>query len=329
MPRKRIKTLAHEWNVPVEDVIHSAERLKLSHARLDSSLLTTEEADRVKADLDEQANRAAMLRHEVVLETTAGKVVEKRLNEGIMRRRHAEPEPTAAIEPTQSPAGEPFVFEAEPERQDDFIAPFLEAQPAPEPEVPIILETERFEPEPQPQPEPKPSIESVPQAEAEPHLADGHDRASAVSASVSAVATPQAPTEPPGEVSPAPTPPSLSVQEPPPFPATTTSSNEVKTRPVYEQRRHVAPGLSRESKTTVVERPQGAASVAAKEAARPTRPAGAPGVINLARGHASAPSLDDQQQGPKVLGKIDLRKSAARPTSATPARPTGTLARPG
>src|SRR5215472_7816057 len=96
MARKRIKTLAHEWNVPVEDVTHSCERLKLVHGRLDSSLLTTEEAERVKADLEEQANRAAILRHEVVLETTSGKVVEKRLNEGIMRGRHAEPAAIAA-----------------------------------------------------------------------------------------------------------------------------------------------------------------------------------------------------------------------------------------
>jgi translation initiation factor IF-2 len=38
--------------------------------------------------------------------------------------------------------------------------------------------------------------------------------------------------------------------------------------------------------------------------------------------------LDDQQQGPKVLGKIDLRRPAARPASAAPARTTGALARP-
>ncbi|HEY2107765.1 MAG TPA: hypothetical protein VGH29_18350 [Candidatus Binataceae bacterium] len=51
MARKRIKTLAHEWNVPLADVLHSCERLKLAHGRSDSSLLTGDEADRVKADL--------------------------------------------------------------------------------------------------------------------------------------------------------------------------------------------------------------------------------------------------------------------------------------
>jgi translation initiation factor IF-2 len=334
MARKRIKTLAHEWNVAVADVIHSAERLKIPHARLDSSLLTTEEADRVKADLDEQANRAAMLRREVVVETTSGKVVEKRLNEGIMRRRHTEPEPAPPVDEPAGPLGEPFVFEAESERQDDFVAPFLEAQPAPEPEVPVILESEAFEPQPLPQSESKPPVEPAPQADghAEPQLADGHDQAGAVSAPVSAAAAPEpvqpetpAPQNAAASAAQQPEPPAMS-QPPTPSPA------EVRPRPVYEPRRQAAPaGAARDARPTVVERPRPQASAPAagpKEASRPARPPGAPAVINLARGHATAPSLDDQQQGPKVLGKIDLRKSAARPGSAAPARPTGALARP-
>src|SRR6185437_10303254 len=74
---------------------------------------------------------------------------------------------------------------------------------------------------------------------------------------------------------------------------------ETRPRAVYEPRRQApATGTPRDSKPTVVERarPQPAAP-AGKEAARPARPAGAPTVINLARGHATAPSLDDQQQG--------------------------------
>ena len=328
MARKRIKTLAHEWNVPVADVIHSAERLKIPHARLDSSLLTTEEAERVKADLDEQANRAAILRREVVVETTSGKVVEKRLNEGIMRRRHTEPEPA----PVEEPAGavEPFVFEAEPERQDDFVAPFLEAQPAPEPEVPVILESEAFQPQPQPEPQPQPPVEPAPHADGHEPMADGHAQASAVSASPSAAPEPAMPEAPAAQAAAEPVEPVEKAQPsaappPPPPPAA-----EVRPRPIYEPRRQAAPAAARESKPAVVERPRPPAAPAAgaKEASRPARPAGAPAVINLARGHATAPSLDDQQQGPKVLGKIDLRKSAARPGSAAPARPTGALARP-
>jgi len=49
--------------------------------------------------------------------------------------------------------------------------------------------------------------------------------------------------------------------------------------------------------------------------------------INLtSRAHAAAPSLDDGPRGPKVLGKIDLRKPApaSRPTAPTGPRPGGT-----
>jgi len=93
MARKRIKTLASEWGVAVDDVLASANRLRLPHAHSESGLLSTEETERVKADLDEQAHRAAAMRRETVVETSAGKVLEKRLNATVMRRRHAEPEP--------------------------------------------------------------------------------------------------------------------------------------------------------------------------------------------------------------------------------------------
>jgi len=75
MARKRIKTLASEWGVSVDDVLQSCARLKLGHAHSDSSLLGQDEVDRIKADLDEQAHRAAVLHRETVVETSAGKIV--------------------------------------------------------------------------------------------------------------------------------------------------------------------------------------------------------------------------------------------------------------
>ncbi len=90
MARKRIKTLASEWGFPVEDLLAGCARLKLGHTQSESSLLSPEEADRLKADLDDQAHRATILRRETVLETSSGKILEKRLNATVMRRRHAE-----------------------------------------------------------------------------------------------------------------------------------------------------------------------------------------------------------------------------------------------
>jgi translation initiation factor IF-2 len=331
MARKRIKTLAHDWNVSVTDVIHSCERLKLPHGRLDSSLLTAEEADRVKADLEEQANRAAILRHEVVLETTSGKVVEKRLNETIMRRRHAEPEPVSEAE--NPPVGEPFHFEVEQERPDEFVAPFLEEPPAPEPEVPIILEAEAPAEPPPPEPQMPNGQQAAPGMTAGP------------SVSVPPVFPPQAepPVPQPIETAPLERPAAeIGAEQPhdgqtPHLEAAAPTVSKVETPPA-------APGhaavetLAAASQPPVTERPKAAtpASAPAKEPPKAARPPGSPTVISLTRGHASAPVLDDQQQGPKVLGKIDLRKPAARSaaagtttrTAGAPARPTGVLARP-
>jgi translation initiation factor IF-2 len=107
MARKRIKTLAQEWGINVADVLASCGRLGLTHARFESSLLSSAEAKRVKADLEEQARRAALLRRETVVETSTGKVVEKRLNATVMRRRPAVPkatEPSAAGSISAGPA---------------------------------------------------------------------------------------------------------------------------------------------------------------------------------------------------------------------------------
>ena len=124
MARKRIKTLAVEWGVSVDEVLQSCARLKLGHAHSDSSLLGQDEIDRIKGDLDEQAHRAAVLRRETVVETSAGKIVEKRLNATVMRRRHTEPA-AGAGQPEQ-----PFHFEVETAAEEPFVAPFLPEPPA-------------------------------------------------------------------------------------------------------------------------------------------------------------------------------------------------------
>src|SRR5690242_7771754 len=99
MARKRIKTLASEWGVPVEEVLASCARLRLQHPHSESSLISQDETDRVKADLEEQAHRVTLLRRETVVETSAGTVVEKRLNATVMRRRHSEATPSPAVLP--------------------------------------------------------------------------------------------------------------------------------------------------------------------------------------------------------------------------------------
>ncbi|MGC1679090.1 MAG: hypothetical protein WA740_16290, partial [Candidatus Binataceae bacterium] len=135
MARKRIKTLALEWAVSVEEVLQSSARLRLGHTHSESSLLAPEEADKIKADLDEQAHRAALLRRETVVETSAGIIVEKRLNATVMRRRHSETGPGAA------PQDQPFNFELD-RSEDTFVAPFIEEPPAPIIETPVLFDTE-------------------------------------------------------------------------------------------------------------------------------------------------------------------------------------------
>ena len=83
-----------------------------------------------------------------MVETSAGKVVEKRLNATVMRRRHTEPEAGfahAAAEPD-----EPFHFELEGEREDAFATPFLEERSEPaESAIPALFDNEpENEPEP-------------------------------------------------------------------------------------------------------------------------------------------------------------------------------------
>src|SRR5713226_32643 len=163
MARKRIKTLATDWGFPVEDLLAGCVRLKLGHTHSESSLLSPEEADRLKADLEDQAHRATILRRETVLETSSGKILEKRLNATVMRRRHAEPGQSAGG------ADAPFHFEVEQAEDESFVSPFLDDSPAPETEAPAIFDAPHHEPAPASQHrvpelviEPPPVVEDIP-----------------------------------------------------------------------------------------------------------------------------------------------------------------------
>jgi translation initiation factor IF-2 len=365
MARKRIKTLAHEWEVPIEDVLASCVRLRLGHAHSDSSLLSQEETDRVKADLDEQVHRTALLRRETVVETSAGKVLEKRLNATVMRRRHAEPEPgQVAVAPA-----EPFHFEVESEVDDErFATPIFQESLQAEVEPPELA-MDLLEPE---SPEPPPALNGAEHAAAVqpaavepptdapevPEAAAPAPSAATVASPVSSPSTAQTPaprTEtPPVERMPEPVkrtpaaptgslakgapqatrsaPPPRSMPPPPPpqrpTPAAQRPTPPPPPAPAPGAIRHggLPPGRLRESAPVRNLTPGGSAPSTRRsepgEADLPGR------TINFtSSAHASAPSLDDGPRGPKVLGKIDLRKPAAPPP---PARPTTTPgARPG
>ncbi len=292
MARKRIKTLAQEWNVPLEDVLASSSRLKLAHVHQDSSLIRPEEAERIKADLAEQAHRASMLRRETVVETSGGKVVEKRLNATVMRRRHAEPDPMAA-----GRFAEPFHFEVEAQGSAEFATPFL-GEPAPSMGSEPVLEA--FSPPAAAQPvlsgaEPRAESPAPPPAEQMGEL-EGRSNAAVEAPAESGNGIAES-----HRVAPHAEPhPELSARTAPPQRAAVEASRpQVETRP----------------RTTPV---------------RPGMEGTGARAINLTGAtHASAPSLDDSQRGPKVLGRIDLRRPAPRPAPPTmrpglPARPTTT-----
>ena len=292
MARKRIKTLATEWGFPVEDLLAGCARLKLGHTQSESSLLSPEEADRLKADLDDQAHRATILRRETVLETSSGKILEKRLNATVMRRRHAE---------GGAPAGgadTPFHFEVEESRDDSFVSPFLNDSPA-EAETPVMFDTGNHEPapavEPHRAPEPpvvKPElpIEEIGEADYEAHPPEASVHIKDEEPEPEPRFVPE-PEPPPVVVEAAPVP-----EAPPAAPVAPSSRFGYRTDRV------------RPAETT--ER----------------------GSINLTRGSQTGPTLDDGQKGPKVLGKIDLRPKAPPPRPASPGSRTAAgapSARPG
>jgi translation initiation factor IF-2 len=345
MARKRIKTFAQEWGIPVDEVLATCARLKLGHAHSDSSLLTPEEADRVKHDLDEQAQRQELLRRETVVETSAGKVVEKRLNATVMRRRHTEPEAgfaQAAAEPD-----EPFHFELEGEREASFATPFLEERSeSAEPVIPAIFESEpehdpdhsaRQEPAaphtaPAERPVEAPSAHAAPNGAAarvehpvaEPRAAeppaseavktDAGTRNESIETDVSAAQAVGAEAAKQEAARPEPARPER----------TTAPVREQKplTRTIVEPPRPQPPGTR-----PVMPRMQPSAGSGVRRIGE-ARPQAAGRTINLTgSAHDAAPSLDDGQRGPRVLGKIELPKPAPRP-SAPVTRP-GAPPRPG
>jgi translation initiation factor IF-2 len=322
MARKRIKTFAQEWGISVDEVLATCARLKLGHAHSDSSLLTPEEADRVKRDLDEQAHRQELLRRETVVETSAGKVVEKRLNATVMRRRHTEPEAgfaQAAAEPDV-----PFHFELEGEREEAFVTPFLEERKQPaEPELRALFDSEPSAP---------PALHEIPAPRSGP--ADEHP-----------VESPGAHAAPNGAAAQAEEPKATEFAAAEPVkndrPLRTDTVEAAKAEAVRPER---TPAPSHEPKPltrTIVEppRPQPPGTRPVMPRMQPSagsgvrrigevRPQTSGRTINLTgSAHAAAPSLDDGQRGPRVLGKIELPKPAPRP-SAPLTRP-GAPPRPG
>jgi translation initiation factor IF-2 len=316
MARKRIKTLAHEWGVTVEDVLASCNRLKLPHALSESVLLSTDETARVRADLDEQAHRAAVMRRETTVETSAGTVVEKRLNATVMRRRHAEPAPGAA------PA-EPFHFEMERPTgaEEAFVAPIFEERPKPEPELPglQVVEPETFAPAAEIPPSAEPS---VPVGLAEIELpspavngtAAQHVEALHVDAPTETPPAPAATAIEPMVVTPV-----MPLATPPPAPETNPAPEIREVPPAAAAA--PSPAIRPGAPTRVAPGNTSFGATVTRRSVEPGR------TINLTgRAHPSAVSMDEGQAGPKVLGKIDLRKPAVAPK---PAAPTGVGVRPG
>jgi translation initiation factor IF-2 len=379
MARKRIKTLATEWGVTVEDVLAGCVRLHLTHAHSESSLLSPEETERVKAELDERAQRAAVMPRETVVETSAGTVVEKRLNANVMRRRHSEPVPVPATEPE----AEPFHFEpALAQDEAAFVAPVFDEPPKLEAEIPelSVMEPEPApaeqpvsEPTPEPQeaPEPMPerTLEAVPpdasaspvvEPEQQPEILPQPEVLPREQASLEASAGPIAEQKskpmPDTRAEPERVEPSVSTvngaapSAPATAPVVGINQRPIQTpnepaRPQVRMREAVTPNqppnIGRDARqqrdsSATPQRPQGGPSPRpggaprVPGAAAPRRPDHRPPelgkAINLtSRAHAAAPSLDDGPRGPKVLGKIDLRKPAPAPRPAAPTgqRPAG------
>ena len=292
MARKRIKTLATEWGFPVEDLLAGCARLKLGHTQSESSLLSPEEASRLKADLDEQTHRATILRRETVLETSSGKILEKRLNATVMRRRHAEPGQAAGGADT------PFHFEVEESRDDSFVSPFLGDSSEAEAETPVMFDSGHAEQTPVAEPHrapepivvrPEPEIEEIGAADYEAHLPDDVAHLDDVEAeSDPEVVAPEVEEAAPVVVEAAPAP-----EAAPVAPSSRFGYRTDRVRPAELTER---------------------------------------GSINLTRGSQAGPTLDDGQKGPKVLGKIDLRPKAPPPRPASPGSRTAAgapSARPG
>ncbi|MBV8360701.1 MAG: translation initiation factor IF-2 [Deltaproteobacteria bacterium] len=359
MARKRIKTLATEWGVTVDDLLAGCARLHLSHAHSESSLLSPEETERVKAELDERAQRAAAIPRETIVETGAGTVVEKRLNANVVRRRHSEPAPV----PATPEMAEPFHFEpAPPHAEAAFVAPVFDELPKLETEIPElpVIESEPVPvmPEPPVSAVPPEPVTEQPTPELGAELGEASEPASErtpeaapLEAQADSIVEPEINPVPEPRVEPERAEPVVSTGNgtasdmPVGAPAATASQHPVQTprepvRSPIRVRETIAPNqppnTTREVRqrdfSAAPSRPQGGGpsprpgvTPRAPGAGAPRRPEHRPQepgkAINLtSRAHAAAPSLDDGPRGPKVLGKIDLRKPAPAPR---PAAPTG------
>ncbi|MBV8054645.1 MAG: translation initiation factor IF-2, partial [Deltaproteobacteria bacterium] len=361
MARKRIKTLATEWGVSVDDLLAGCARLHLPHAHSESSLLSPEETERVKAELDERAQRAAAIPRETIVETGAGTIVEKRLNANVVRRRHSEPTPVPA---TQEMA-EPFQFEPAPTQTEAaFVAPVFDELPKLEAEIP---ELPMIEPEPSPVTSEPPILAVPPELPAEQPaselaaesneapepMIERTSEAAPFEAPVSSVIepeikiVPETRAEPESEESALSTPNGAAPSAPAEAPVADANEHLVRA-PIEPVRAPIRvreavvpnqpPNIAREvqmrDSSAVPPRPHGGGQPSRTGVAprtpgtgvsAPRRPEHRPPdlgkTINLtSRAHAAAPSLDDGPRGPKVLGKIDLRKPAPAPR---PAAPTG------
>ena len=329
MARKRIKSLAKEWGVPLEDVIASCERLKLAHAHTDASLLGPDEADRVKADLDEQVHRNAMLRKETVVETSAGTIVEKRLNATVMRRRHSETAPASAGE-----AAQPFHFESQEAAQEEtFVSPFMSESSQPQVESPVfqpVIEPAAEAPKPQEPIFTAPEVSApattqethIEAPAAEIHQAPHHIEPAPMSPEISANAGAEAVSaqmHPGGatQVHREAEPPAATAAARPAEAPRTEPSRPMPPPPLHDRRDFRRPEVNRPRVET---RPPQVVAPSSVNGERRT--------LNLTKtgSHPAAPSLDDGQRGPKVLGKIDLR---AKVVPAKPAAPTGRTMGPG
>jgi translation initiation factor IF-2 len=356
MARKRIKTLATEWGVTVDDLLASCARLHLTHAHSESSLLSPEETERIKAELEERAHRAAAIPRETVVETSAGTVVERRLNANVVRRRHSEPAPV----PGTQEMAEPFHFEPAPTQTEAaFVAPVFDEPPKLETEIPElpVIEQEpspaRSEPPVSASPSELPAEHPASErGEAADRMVERTSEAPSLEDLANSFVEPEIKPGPEARGEPERAGPTVSnangaarsapVEAPPVADANqrTVQTPIESVRPPIRIRETLEPNqppnIAREVRQrdslAPPQRPQSAspspppglaprapgAGVFRRPEHRPQEPGRA---INLtSRAHAAAPSLDEGQRGPKVLGKIDLRKPAPAPR---PAAPTG------
>jgi translation initiation factor IF-2 len=313
MARKRVKTLAEEWAVAAEQITAVAKRLRIDHVSGGSSLLTPDETLRVKKELEEERQRQSLLRRETVLETEGGgQTVEKRLTATVVRRRHREGEPPsfAANVPADSGSGGSAAWpQAGAGETELFVVPTVES-PRPS-EVDLFLE--EFA---QPGRE-GPQLEPLGPPRASEELA-GERGGEAAGGAASALGQARAPS-PASPVEPA----SVGRSE---AAATGAASGPRRDHPVGQPTGSVrasaasgaAPGGNAEpAQPRAAARSGGPAGEATGPMGRPEPPATASG----------APGAEEAQRGPKVLGRIDLRKVGFRPAAA-PGRTTP-AARPG